>query len=79
MEEKILMLNEYLHPNHGLLLAAKRSLVNCSSQIATENVGRLHQEKMRDICQEQILVLSKVDKGFPDWKGDIYKHLSTGK
>ena len=29
LEEKISMLENFLHPNHGLLLAAKRSLVNC--------------------------------------------------
>ena len=49
------------------------------TQVASDNGGRLQQEKMRNICQEQIEVLSKVDKGFPDWKGDIYKHLSTGE
>ena len=49
------------------------------TQVASDNGGRLQQEKMRNICQEQIQVLSKVDKGFPDWKGDIYKHLSTGE
>ena len=32
---------------------------------------------MKQICQEQLQVLEKIDTGFPDWKGDIFKHLST--
>ena len=63
LEDKIQVMKEYLHPCHGLLLAAKRSLVNCYSQVSSESAGRLHQEHMLEICQEQIQVLEKVDPG----------------
>ncbi len=33
LEEKLVHLASYLHSNHGLMLAAKRSLVNCYSQV----------------------------------------------
>ena len=32
---------------------------------------------MKRICNEQLEILSKVDPGYPSWKGDILKHLST--
>ena len=32
---------------------------------------------MKGICNEQLEVLSKVDPGYPSWKGDILKHLSA--
>ena len=35
LEDKIQNLAQFLHPNHGLLLAAKRSLLNCYSQVST--------------------------------------------
>lgn len=79
LEEKIQLLKEFLHPNHGLVLAAERSLVNCYSQVASDEQTscRHHQEKMKHICQGQLEILDKIDKGFPDWKGDLLKHLST--
>ena len=40
-------------------------------------VGREHHEKMKRICNEQLDILSRVDPGYPSWKGDILKHLST--
>ena len=33
LETKIQELEHFLHSNHGLLLAAKRSLVHCYSQV----------------------------------------------
>ena len=29
------------------------------------------------MCEQQIEICGKVDPGYADWKGDIYKHLST--
>ena len=45
--------------------------------ILIAGVGREHHEKMKRICNEQLEILSKVDPGYPSWKGDILKHLST--
>ena len=39
LEKKIEQLLEFLHPTHGLLLAAKRSLVHCYSQVPS--IGNL--------------------------------------
>ena len=78
MEDKIRNLEEFLHPNHGLLLAAQRSLVNCYSQVSTDqSSGQKHQENMKNLCQKQLEILDRIDSGFADWKGDILKHLST--
>ena len=77
LESKIQNLSLFLHPHHGLLLAAKRSLLNCYTQVPSESAGRPHHEKMQRLCREQILACEKVDWGYADWKGDIYKHLST--
>ena len=78
LESKIANLSLFLHPQHGLLLAAKRSLLNCYTQVSpSESAGRPQQVKMKEICEEQILACDKVDSGYADWKGDIYKHLST--
>lgn len=40
LEQKIAMMSHYLHPNHGLLMAAKRSLLNCYSQVPSESAGK---------------------------------------
>jgi hypothetical protein len=77
LETKIEDISQFLHPQHGLLMAAKRSLVNCYSQVSSDRAGRRHQEQMRDLCNEQIQVLERVDSGYPDWKGDVLKHMST--
>ena len=119
LEKKIEQLLEFLHPTHGLVLAAKRSLVHCYSQVPSignieanqkeshkfffllflkgklfsnqfmnlvsivsmtnfvAGVGRQHHENMKRMCNEQLEILSKVDPGYPSWKGDILKHLST--
>ena len=45
--------------------------------ILIAGVGREHHENMKRICKEQLEILSKVDPGYPSWKGDILKHLST--
>ncbi len=39
LEEKIGHLGQLLHPNHGLFMAAQRSLVNCYSQISTQTTS----------------------------------------
>ncbi len=52
-------------------------LTSGSIKVSTETAGYIHQERMRDFCNEQLNVLNKVDGGYPDWKGDILKHLST--
>ena len=39
----------------------------------------IEQEKMRELCLDQLEVLGKVDPGFPEWKGDILKHFSTAE
>ena len=56
---------------------AKRSLVNCYSQVPSIGVGRSHHEKMKQICEEQLEILNKIDSGYPTWKGDLLKQLST--
>jgi hypothetical protein len=34
---------------------------------------------MKELSLEQLEVLTKIDPGFPEWKGDILKHFSTAE
>lgn len=34
---------------------------------------------MRQLCLEQLEILTKVDPGFPEWKGDVLKHFSSAE
>ena len=52
-------------------------MVNCYSQVPSIGVGRSHHEKMKQICEEQLEILNKIDSGYPTWKGDLLKQLST--
>ena len=42
-------------------------------------MGRRELEMMRDLGKDQFKVLGKIDPGFPDWRGDVIKHYSTGE
>ena len=45
--------------------------------IASVGIIRSHHEKMKQMCEQQLNVLDKVDSGYPSWKGDLLKHLSS--
>ena len=77
LDSKIQMYSEFLDSNHGLILAAKRSLVQCFSQIPSSAIDRRHLELVRNLCLQQLLVSDRIDPGFPDWKGNVLKHLSA--
>ena len=45
--------------------------------LASVGIIRSHHEKMKQMCEQQLNVLDKVDSGYPSWKGDLLKHLSS--
>ena len=51
---KIIQFSQFLHPTHGLILTAKRSLVQCYSQLTAESVNRGQLEVIRHLCQQQL-------------------------
>ena len=51
---KIILFSQFLHPTHGLVLTAKRSLVQCYSQLSAESVNRGQLEVIRHLCQQQL-------------------------
>lgn len=77
LQRQISGYSDLLHPNHGLVMAAKRSLIHCFGQVPAHSVTRQMLATIRGLCQEQLQVLAEVDPGYPDWKGDVLKHLST--
>ena len=34
---------------------------------------------MRELCVDQLEVLTRIDPGFPEWKGDVLKHFSSAE
>ena len=60
LESQIAMLTEFLHPHHGLLLAAKRSLIQCFSQIPASSVDRKHLELVKNLCLQQLYISDQV-------------------
>ena len=60
LEAQIGMLTDFLHPHHGLLLAAKRSLIQCFSQIPASAVDRKHLELVKNLCLQQLHVSDQV-------------------
>ena len=51
--------------------------ININIFIASVGIIRSHHEKMKQMCEQQLNVLDKVDSGYPSWKGDLLKHLSS--
>ena len=54
LHSKIVQFLEFLHPTHGLIMTAKRSLVQCYSQLPADSVNRRQLELIRNLCQQQI-------------------------
>ena len=54
LHSKILQFSQFLHPTHGLIMTAKRSLVQCYSQLPADSVNRRQLELIRNLCQQQL-------------------------
>ena len=54
LQTKIVEFSKFLHTNHGLMLTAKRSLVQCYSQLPATSVDRCQLETIRSLCQQQL-------------------------
>ena len=63
------------HVHHYWIIFRNSSIYNFF--IASVGIIRSHHEKMKQMCEQQLNVLDKVDSGYPSWKGDLLKHLSS--
>ncbi len=73
------MNNETLHNYYNNVNIRSVQNRDLKSRLKQFQVGLTEQEKMKELCLDQLEVLGKIDPGFPDWKGDILKHFSTAE
>jgi len=74
LEEELLPL---LHPHHTLCMLAKRNIISLYSQRSLKSVTREDFVRIKELCEESIEVLGRVDPGYPLWKAETLKDLST--
>ena len=73
MEEAIEMSSEFLHPHHHLMMIAKRNIISLYSQMPLKSVTKKDFLRIKELCEESIEVLGKVDPGYPLWKAETLK------
>ena len=71
------MFSEYLHPSHHLMMIVKRNIISLYSQRGLTTLNKDDFERIKDLCEDSIEVLGKVDPGYPIWKAETLKDLST--
>ena len=71
------MFSEYLHPSHHLMIIVKRNIISLYSQRSLTTLNKEDFERIKELCEDSIEVLGKVDPGYPLWKAETLKDLST--
>jgi len=66
-----------LHPHHTICMLTKRNIISLYSQRSLKSVTREDFIRIKELCEESIEVLGRVDPGFPLWKAETLKDLST--
>ena len=66
-----------LHPHHTISMLAKRNIISMYSQRPLQSLGRTDFLRIKQLCEESIKELGKVDPGYPLWKAETLKDLST--
>jgi len=69
----------YLHPHHTLCMLTKRNIVSLYSQESLKSLTREDFIRIKELCEESLEVLGKVDAGFPLWRAETLKDLSTAR
>ena len=71
------MFSEYLYPTHHLMMIVKRNIISLYSQKSLNSLNKTDFIRIKELCEESIKVLGKVDAGYPLWKAETLKDLST--
>jgi len=77
MEEVLEMFSEFLHPHHHLMMITKRNIISLYSQVNLKSLVKKDFLRIKELCEESIEVLGKIDPGYPLWKAETLKDLST--
>jgi len=77
MEDTLEMFSQFLHPHHYLMMITKRNIISLYSQATLKSVTKKDFLRIKELCEESIEVLGKVDPGYPLWKAETLKDLST--
>jgi len=77
MEEVLEMFSQFLHPHHYLMMITKRNIISLYSQLPLKMIAKKDFLRIKELCEESIEVLGKVDPGYPLWKAETLKDLST--
>jgi len=77
LEEFLTSLLPVLHPHHTLCMLTKRNIICLYSQRNLHSLQRADFLRIKALCQESIEVLGRVDPGYPLWKAETLKDLST--
>ena len=73
MEDVLDMFSTFLHPNHHLMMITKRNIISLYSQVPLKSVTKRDFLRIKELCEESIEVLGKVDPGYPLWKAETLK------
>eukprot|EP00088_Acartia_fossae_P007796 TRINITY_DN13658_c0_g1_i4.p1 TRINITY_DN13658_c0_g1~~TRINITY_DN13658_c0_g1_i4.p1 ORF type:complete len:561 (-),score=83.36 TRINITY_DN13658_c0_g1_i4:334-1905(-) len=76
-EKDLEMFQEYLHPQHHLCMLLKRNIIQTYSRLDLKQVDRNGFLRIRELCQESLDILGKVDPGYPIWRADTLKDLAA--
>jgi len=77
LEEVLIELSQFLHPHHNLMMIIKRNIISLYSTLPLKSVTKTDFSRIKQLCEESIAVLGKVDPGYPLWKAETLKDLST--
>jgi len=77
LEDILKMFSAYLHPTHHLMMIVKRNIISLYSQRALNSLNKEDFIRIKELCEESIKVLGRVDPGYPLWKAETLKDLST--
>ena len=73
MEEVLEMFSEFLHPHHHLMMITKRNIISLYSQVNLKSLVKKDFLRIKELCEESIEVLGKIDPGYPLWKAETLK------
>ena len=77
LEEVLRMFSSFLVPSHHLMMLVKRQIVSLYSQRQLNSLSKQDFLRIKELCEDSISVLGKVDPGYPIWKAETLKDLST--
>ena len=67
------MFSSFLHPTHHLMMIVKRNIISLYSQRPLNTLKKEDFQRIKELCEESITVLGRVDPGYPLWKAETLK------